>query len=245
MPYYLPLCASRQSLLPPVCRSCAWWQTTGSAPRDPKTAGDMRRQWMTSVEATWGSPGLLLAFDSSERGVPSGGAATTRAAAPGANPKGAAAPATVPAPSGRTVTASINYAPAAAVPRFRELPFAPLPTGAVLLFCLKAAGDPGHTPAKRLLHKALDQLRQRGVHEVYAVAVDTPGVDQNGRCEFFSLGFAEANGFVRVRDDGRRYLVRADLRSLLSVISQLQATVRRVLHIDPTPTPATWTRRDS
>lgn len=228
MPYYLPLCASRQALLPAACRSCAWWQTAGNVPDDTTAAGDMRRQWMTTLEATWGSTGLLLATDSAERSAHQTGNPTT-----GSDQAG----------SGRSVIASINYAPAASVPRFRELPFSSLPADAVLLFCLKFDGDQSRASSKRLLHKALDQLRSRGVQEVYAVAIDAPQSHTDGRCEFFSLQFVEANGFVRVGDDGYRFLVRTELRNLVSVITQVQTALRRVWNRDPTPSPAAWTRR--
>ncbi len=128
MPDYLPLCAFRQELLPVACRSCAWWQTTGSGPKNPELAGERRRQWMTSLEPTWGSTGLLLAGN---------GPAPARAPAAGVSML-RAAPARVP-----HVVASISYAPAAAVPRLRDLPFAPLPVGAVLLFCLRSEGNHG------------------------------------------------------------------------------------------------------
>ena len=222
MPDYLPLCVFRQELLPVACRSCAWWQTTGSSPKSPELAGDRRRQWMTGLEPTWGSTGLLLAGNGP---------------APSAGTPDVGAPARVP-----NVVASISYAPAAAVPRLRDLPFAPLPVGAVLLFCLRSEGNHGQLKAKRLLHKALAQLKEREAQEVYAIASLAGSPEHTDHCQFFSLGFLEANGFERVREDGRLFLMRADLRGLLSLITQVEALVRRVLRNDPAPSPATWTR---
>lgn len=247
MPDYLPLCAFRQELLPVACRSCAWWQTTGSGPKNAEVSGEKRRQWMAALEPTWGSTGLLLAGN----GPPTGDGSTSDVSAGGAPAGGApdaSAPAGVPAVSaGRSappvVVASINYAPAAAVPRLRDLPFAPLPADAVLLFCLTSEENHGRSQAKRLLHKALAQLKERDVQEVYAVASLTGGPEHSDRCEFFSLEFLEANGFERVRDDGQLFLMRVDLRGLLSLITQVEAVVRRVLRNDPTPSPAAWTRR--
>jgi hypothetical protein len=228
VPDYLPLCVFRQELLPVACRSCAWWQTTGSGPKDPELAGDRRRQWMTSLEPTWGSTGLLLAGNGPAPGVGTPTAGASDAGAP------------TPAPR---VVASISYAPAAAVPRLRELPFASLPVGAVLLFCLRSEGNRGRAQAKRLLHKALAQLKEREAQEVYAIASLAGSPEHDDHCQFFSLGFLEANGFERVREDGRLFLMRADLRGLLSLVTQVEALVRRVIRNDPAPSPATWTRR--
>ena len=220
MPDYLPLCAFRQELLPVACRSCAWWQTAGNGPKDADVAGEKRHQWMVALEPTWGSTGLLLAGNGSAAGADSAG----RSAAP-------------------VVVASINYAPAAALPRFRDLPFAPLPAGAVLLFCLWSEEDGGRSRARRLLHKALAQLKERDLEEVYAVATLTAGPESTDRCNFFSLRFLDANGFEQVADNGQLFLMRADLRGLMSLITQAEAAVRRLLHSDPTPSPAAWTRR--
>lgn len=249
MPDYLPLCALRQGLLPVGCRACAWWQTTGSGPKDGEVAGEKRRQWMLALEPTWGSTGLLLAGS----GASAGGGATddvsTDSVPAGSAPKDSA-PTGVPAVSeGRSaahvIVASINYAPAAAVLRLRDLPFPALPIGAVLLFCLRSEGNRDRSQAKRLLHKALAQLRERDAQEVYAVASPTGSHKHGDRCEYFSLEFLEANGFQRVHDDGKLFLMRADLRGLLSLITQMETAVRRILRHDPAPSPAAWTRRGS
>lgn len=249
---YLPLCVFRQELLPVACRSCAWWQTTGGGQGKAEIAGEKRRQWMADLEPTWGSTGLLLAGSGPATGAglaadaPVGGAPTGGAPTGGASD--ASAPTVVPTVSaGRSappvVVASINYAPAAAVPRLRDLPFAPLPAGSVLLFCLRSEENHRRPQARRLLHKALAQLKGRGAQEVYAVASLDGSPVHSDRCEFFSLEFLEANGFQRVRDDGRLFLMRADLRGLLSLITQVEALVRHVFRNDPAPSPATWTRR--
>jgi hypothetical protein len=212
VPGYLPLCAFRQGLLPTACRSCAWWQTTGSGYGTSEAAAAKRHLWMTTLEGNWGSTGLLLE---------DGGA---------------------PAPA---IVASINFAPAAAVPRLRKLPFGPLPAGSTLLFCLRLEEGQAQHQAKRLLHKALRHLKDRDVEEVYAVAGYSGGTLDGNRCEFFSFDFLSANGFEQVMRNGQLFLMRADLRGLLSLIEQLEAAARRVLRIEPAPTPAAWTRRET
>jgi hypothetical protein len=229
MPGYLPLCASRQSLLPAACRDCAWWQTTGGGRGDTDAAGEKRRQWMTALESTWGSTGLLLEGGNAAK---SGGLPPEQA--------GLTDRSTDP-----VMTASIHFAPAAAVPRLRDIPFAPLAPRSVLLFCLRSEGGRGKPQAKRLLHKALERLKERDIQEVYAFASFSGSPEDLDRCEFFSLRFLEANGFQRLRDNGDIYLMRADLRGLLSLIAQVETAVRRVLRNDPTPSPAAWTRRET
>ncbi|MFH0917400.1 MAG: hypothetical protein V1912_13280 [bacterium] len=244
MPDYLTLCAFRLGLLPVACGACAWWQTTGGGPRDAEVAGEQRRQWMVGLEPTWGSTGLLLAGNG-----PAPRAGSTSDIPAVSTPEGSATAGAPAVSDGQSpppvIVASINYAPATAVPRLRDLPFPPLPLGAVLLFCLRSEANRGRSQAKRLLHKALAQLKERDTQEVYAVASLTGGHQNGDRCEFFSLEFLEANGFQRVYDDGNLFLMRADLRGLLSLISQVEAAVRRILRQDPTPSPAAWTRRGS
>ncbi len=232
MPDYLPLCAFRQDLLPPVCRACAWWQIPGGGRECTVAAGEKRRQWMIAVESTWGSPGLLL-----ERTEASARPAYASSGMPEDpdDPGGSSAD--------LTAAASIHYAPAAAVPRLRSLPFAPPERGSVLLFCLRSEENRAGPQARRILHKALGQLKDRGAQEVYAFAGLVGSPEDNERCEFFSLHFLESNGFQPVRDNGDIYLMRADLRGLLSLINQVETAVRRVLRNDPTPSPAAWTRR--
>ena len=220
MPDYLPLYAFRQELLPVTCRSCAWWQTTGSPRADTEAASQTRRQWVTAVESTWGSTGLLLA-----NSRPSVGTGWSRRSP---NPE---------------VVASVHYAPAAAMPRLRDLPLASLPADAVVVFCLRSEGDQAHSQGKRLLQKALGELRQRGVTEVYALARVSGGPRDGDRCEFFSLDFLETSGFECVKDDGKTFVMRADLRGLLSLFTKVEAAVRRVLGNDPAPSPAALARR--
>ncbi len=232
MPDYLPLCASRQDLLPPACRSCAWWQTPSGGQDRAVAVKERRRRWMVAVESSWGSPGLLL-----ER--------ADLGARPGSSPPEKLEPADDPSaqPPDLSAAASIHYAPAAAVPRLRGLPFAPLGPGSVLLFCLRAEESPAQAQARRILQKALEQLKERRVQEVYAFAGLLGSPENTERCEFFSLDFLEANGFRRVSDNGDIYLMRADLRGLLSLINQVETAVRRALRNDPTPSPAAWTHR--
>jgi hypothetical protein len=143
------------------------------------------------------------------------------------------------------IVASINFAPAAAVPRLHALSLGPFPPGSALLFCLRLEEGQTQPQAKRLLHKALRHLKDRDVEEVYAVASYSGGTQDGNSCEFFSVEFLSANGFEQVMGNGRLHLMRVDLRGLLSLIEQLEATVRRVLRIEPTPSPAAWTSRET
>ncbi len=232
MPDYLPLCASRQDLLPPACRSCAWWQTSINGQQQAETAAEKRRDWMVAVESTWGSPGLLQG-----EGDPAGRFDPQPTATSGSQSDLSAS-----WQSFATV-ASIHHAPAMAIPRLGSLPFAPPDHDAVLLFCLRSEEIQTAARTKRILHKALGQLKERGIQETYAFAGLVGSPEDQGRCQFFSLDFLESNGFQHVTDNGDIYLMRADLRGLLSLVSQLESVVGRVLRQDPTPSPAAWTHR--
>jgi len=224
MPDYLPLCAFRQGLLPAACQSCAWWQTTGSRTDPPKIAAEKRRQWMISAEGSWGSTGLLLVDSDTQ----------TRAAPTGSSGSGTPAPAFV---------ASINFAPADALPRLRELSFGPLPEGSAVLFCLTIADGEPRFQAKRVLRKALAHLKDRGVEEAYAVARSEEAPADPVACRFFTADFLFPNGFQTVAENGELVLMRVDLRGLLSLLDRVETAVRRMLHNEPTPSPAAWTRR--
>ncbi|MBN1320249.1 MAG: hypothetical protein JXA87_05320 [Thermoleophilia bacterium] len=238
---YLPLCAFRQGLLPADCRSCAWWQTTGGSRLTPEEAAEKRRRWMADLEKSWGSTGLLL-----QGNVLPGGGPPTDAGHQG----GAPSPA---------IAAAVNYAPPAAVPRLRELTFGALPPESAFLFCLKV--EEGYTRflPRRVLHKALAQLRGRGIEEVFAVAgvgsraEGTTGVGSwaagaapagaDDECRFFSVEFLAANGFEQVTMNGDLVLMRADVRGLLSLVGQVGTAMRRTLHNALSPSPAMWSRR--
>lgn len=142
-----------------------------------------------------------------------------------------------------TVHASISFAPIAAVPRLRELPFGPLPEAAALLFCLTLADGQPRSQAKRVLQKAMAHLKSRGMEEVYALAESDGDRDDPGACRFFSVDLLVANGFAEVTKSGELVLMRADLRGLLSLVDRLETVVRRMLHNEPTPSPAAWTHR--
>ena len=216
MPEYLPLCAFRQDLLPSPCRSCTWWQDCSGQIRDEADGRDARRRWMTDLEQTWGSVGLIAIGGN-----------------PGANSSSPPIP-----------LASIHYAPAAALPRLRQLPLGRfVPGEAAVLFCLRVNEDTCRYPPRRILHKALGLLRERNVTEVYALAAPDGCPDEDLSCRYFSLAFLEANGFAVVHDDGNLFLMRADLRGLLAVLAQVQGLVRRLLHHEPTPSPAAWSGR--
>lgn len=226
---YLPLCAFRQGLLPLDCRSCAWWQTTGDGRLAPEEAGAKRRQWMASLEKTWGSTGLLLQGTA----LPAGDAAADTGHWGG-----------VPDPP---IAAAISFAPPAALPRLQDMAFGTLPRESAFLFCLKVEEGYTRLLPRRLLHKALGQLRGRGVDEVFAVAAvrltdpDGPGVADE--CRFFSIAFLAANGFEEVTGGGDLILMRSDLRGLLSLVEQVGGALRRVLRDPLAPSPAAWSRR--
>jgi len=238
---YLPLCAFRQGLLPADCRSCAWWQTAGNERLAPEEAAEKRRRWTAALEKSWGSTGLLLQGGA----LPDG-----RPAADAAHQGGAPSPA---------IAAAVSYAPPAAVPRLRELAFGALPPESAFLFCLKVEEGRTRFLPRRVLHKALAQLRGRGVEEVFAVAASgsvRPGaVDAGSRsdgaspdgagdeCRFFPVEFLAANGFERVTVNGDLVLMRADVRGLLSLVGQVGTAVRRALHDALAPSPALWSRR--
>lgn len=218
MPEYLPLCTSRVEMLPASCRACAWWQTAGIARVSPQSAATVRARWLKAVEADWGEPGL----------VQTGGHALV--------PETTASLPIVP-------RAAIHYAPAALMPRLRDLLPAVLPADAVVLFCLRFEGTPDPRQARRLLHEALQRLKSRRVREVYAVSTLEGGAPQEEHCEFFSREFLKANGFEEHLVDHDLFLMRADLRGLLSVLAPIEAALRRLLHQEPTPSPAAWSTR--
>jgi hypothetical protein len=223
---YLPHCASCQGLLPVDCRSCAWWQTSGIQRLTPQAAVDRRRSWMTSLEEIWGTTGLTLQGNGSEVTSPAD-------ESPEASAPGSAAP---------TIAASINFAPATAVPRLRDFPFGQLPAASALIFCLVVEEGQPRSQAKRLLHKALAQLKSRGMQDAYAVALSRAKPEDGNACRFFAADFLAANGFEQVTENGGLVLMRADLRGLLSLVDQVETAVRRMLLNEPTPSPAAWTR---
>lgn len=214
MPEYLPLGAFRQGLLPGDCRSCAWWQTTGGTAHQGTVAAQKRHEWVTELEHDWGCAGLLVYGPAGRRGA----AGTANA----------------------VVSASIHFAPASSLARFRELPFPPLPPFSALLFCFHAEEDASRLLAKRLIRKALYELRNRGVQEVYAVAHWPEGCGDPGDCRFFSTELLAANGFAEVTHNGRLCLMRVDNRGLVSLIGQVETAVRRVFANEPAPSPAAW-----
>ncbi len=216
MPDYLPLCAFRQDLLPTACRSCAWWLTSGCVPSGQGAAYTRRREWTAALEPTWGSTGLIHPADPPPHD-----------------------------PSCIAAAASVQYAPVAGVPRLRDLPLGPLPPDAALIFCLRMEGETNRPLARRLLQKALAQLRLRGVGEVFAYAATTGGAEGGSHCEFFSLEILEDSGFKHVRDNGQLFLMRADLGGLATLFCRLESAVRKAVGVDPAPSPAAWSSRGS
>jgi hypothetical protein len=233
---YLPLCAFRQGLLPPPCRSCAWWQTTGREPLGPSQATEKRRQWMAVVDKSWGPTGVLLVgheFVSRLRAVPPG----RRSGTPSSPREAIATP---------RIVASINFAPPAVIPRLRELPFGPLPSNSAFLFCLMVEEEQSRIAHRRVLHKALALLQAQGIEQVFAVGGATAKEKEQTDCHFFGVEFLQTNGFETVSEAGTLRLMRIEMRSLLSLVRQLQYVVRRVLgQSEPAPTPVAWSRRET
>jgi hypothetical protein len=224
MPEYLPLAAFRQGLLPSECRSCAWWQTSGASAPEEDAASVRRHEWMTDLEQDWGHPGLLVLGGDGGRNISGSGE--------------------VP------VSAVVHFAPASSLARFRELPFAPLPAFSALLFCFRREEDTPRWAAKRLLGKAVSELRSRGVEEVYAVAhwpENVDGAHAHPDCRFFSTEFLAANGFERVAHDRHLCLMRLDTRGLVGLVDQLEAVVRRLFsrEEEAAPSPAAWVQGTS
>ena len=222
MAAYLPLSAFREGLLPSACRKCLWWQTAGSERLDERLLWERKRHWMLSLEKTWGTTGLLLENTS--------GRADERHAQP-------------------SIVASISFCPPEALPRLRELSFDSLPANSAVVFCLRTELEVGHHLPKRLLRKSLAQLKDRGVHEAFAVASNkmetvTPGKDAHN-CRFFPADFLVSNGFHAVCTNGDLILMRADLRGLISLFVQVDSAVRRLLRNVPTPSPAAWSRHST
>lgn len=205
---YLPLCALRQDLLPSACRSCAWWLTSGPGPAGREEGHARRREWMLAVEATWGATGLIDPATI----LPNGEAALDRGG-------------------------SIQFAPAAAIPRLRNLPLGPLPADSAVIFCLRVQDDKDKALARRLLQKSLGQLKARKIKEVYAFASIHGGAQGGDECEFFDPALLQQVGFVPVRDNGQLFLMKVDLRGLASVLGQIQTAFRRALHHQPACSP--------
>jgi hypothetical protein len=219
MPEYLPLVAFRQGLLPDDCRACSWWQTSGRAVQRGEAVAQTRHDWATELEHDWGHVGLLVYEPAGRRD-----AAGTRE---------------------RVISASVHFAPASSLARFRELPFPALPAFSALLFCLRADEDAPRWVAKRLIRKALYELRSRGVQEVYAIAHWPEGCDSSGDCRFFSTELLAANGFEHVSHNGHLCLMRVDNRGLVSLIGQMETAFRRVFANEPAPSPAAWVQGGS
>lgn len=216
MPQYLPLGAFRQGLLPTTCRSCAWWQTAGRTTCQGPAAANRRHEWITDLEQDWGSVGLLV-FE------------------PGARDgrENRADP---------VITASIHFAPGTALTRFRELPFPPLPPFSALLFCFHSDDESSRSLAKRLIRRALNELRERGVQEVFAVAHLPGELLGEADCRFFSADVLAESGFEQVARNGHLCLMRTDNRGLISLVDQVETAVRRMFRNEPAPSPAAWAR---
>ncbi len=228
---YLPLCAFRQGLLFETCRTCAWWQTSGGRALGGTALGkrlsheqavDSRRRWMSSLEDTWGTAGLLLeSRDPLSDGVPAARGLTDGAAVP-------------------AIFSSIHFAPTVSVPRLRDLPFGPFSEESALVFCLACAEGQTRYQAGRVLHKALGRLKERGVEEVYAVAA-VGAVYQpldGDLCRFFPPDFLGVNGFEPVGENAGLILMRVDLGGLLSVLGRARTALKEMLGSDPAPSPA-------
>jgi hypothetical protein len=144
------------------------------------------------------------------------------------------------------ITASVHFAPAAALPRLRELPFPPLPPFAVVIFCLRTSEGAPRWVAKRLLRKAINELHRRKVEEVYGVARTGSRDGQNADCRFFSADLLAETGFTEVAGDASLSLMRVDNRGLITLVDHVETAVRRLFVRDeePDPSPAAWAEEE-
>ncbi len=218
MPEYLPLESYRQGLLPDDCGSCAWWQTAGSFLSAGPAAADRRNRWLVDVQETWGSAGLVACDTNPDYTHDS---------------------------VELSVAGCVHFAPVSSLPRFRELPFPPVPPSSALLFCLRYHEDSAGWVRKRLISKALHELRRRGAADVYAAARLSGRSNSSApACRFFSARLLTQTGFVEVARDGELCLMRVDSRGLLPLIDQAEAALRRLFarEHEPAPSPAAWLR---
>jgi hypothetical protein len=189
--------------------------TDAAAHRGPAAAGK-RHEWLTDLEPEWGTVGLLVHEPAPGRG-----------ASPSADP---------------VISASIQFAPGSSLARFRELPFPQLPASSALLFCFHSQEDAPRWAAKRLIRKALYELRARGIDEVFAVASGS-----SDDCRFFPTDLLLENGFEQVAGDGELCLMRVDNRSLIALVAQVEMVLRRMFghNREPAASPAAWAQRES
>jgi len=213
MPEYLPLGAFRQGLLPGGCSSCAWWQTVGKAGHQGSEATERRHEWLASLEEGWGYVGLLVHEPSGRRGT--------------------AASAEV------TITASIQFAPASSLARFRELPFPPLPSSSALLFCLQTDEDAPQWVTKRLIAKRSTSFAPRYRGGLCGGALAVRGSCRR-RLQILLRGSARGKR-LRARDPRwARVPDAGGQQGLVSLIGQVESAVRRVFAKEPAPSPAAW-----
>jgi len=149
------------------------------------------------------------------------------------------------------VLGAISFCPSAALSRLRDLPFGALPEESALVFCLWTEVGAGRLLARRLIHKALYELRHRGSSRVFAIAakhvdrsIQTPGDLAN--CRFFSLKLLSSCGFHVAAETNGLILMESELRGLLFLVPQVQDIFLRVVrHIPSAPSPAAWIRQGS
>ncbi|MCX8033583.1 MAG: hypothetical protein N3B14_09440 [Thermoleophilia bacterium] len=147
------------------------------------------------------------------------------------------------------VLGSISFCPSGALSRLRDLPFGVLPEESTLVFCLWTEIGTGKLLARRLVHRAMHELRHRGASEVFAIAAidtDTAGDAHTelGTCRFFSPRLLASCGFNVVAEKNGLLLMQSQLHSLLFLLPQLEEALRRVLRRIPSaPSPAAWIRQ--
>jgi len=225
---YLPLCAFRQGLLPDACGSCVWWLTTGETGAGESASAGPSSGAAEDIRRPW------IASLEDTWGMP--GLLLECGGTP------------------PDIAASIQFAPADLVPRLQDLPFARLPEGSALLFCLTCASGQPRYQARRVLQKALRQLKGRGISEAYGVASSAVSAEKSPRfcgppdgdsCRFFQADFLLDTGFELARRAGGLLLMRMDLRGALSLVGQLTAAIREALRDNPAPSPAAWSRHEA
>jgi hypothetical protein len=199
---FVEVVAASQGLLPPPCSRCLWWQTAAGT----VTGLDRRLAWMSNLERTWGSVGIV-------------------------------------AVEGEETVASVQFAPARALPRAYLLGGCPVPEEAVLLFCLRGRLSSSALHPRQVLHQAMAHLRRRGVGDAYAFARPLGNESTCGVRNLCGLEFLQANGFEVVGGDGQVFLTRVELRGLLPSLSMAGQLWRRLRGPSAAPSPVAFKSR--
>ncbi|GAB4279481.1 MAG: GNAT family N-acetyltransferase [Coriobacteriia bacterium] len=123
------------------------------------------------------------------------------------------------------VVAFLKYAPATMVPQARHFPSGPPSEDAVLLTCLHIVDDARHLGLGRvLLHACFRDLLKRGHKVVESFAFD----GHVAELPVLSLEFLLKEGFQVVRPHPEFPLLRLNLRSLATVMENVEAALQSI-----------------